>query len=186
MYIEFRGSPEGGPQVDVDHTRFRYAGKFNMTTTGKALLIKDETWIAIASFNRDRTCEDRVWLRYITVRDDHQQAGIGPRFLRSITKELREHASSVRIAVNNPYAYQAAYKSGFVFTGEQTGIAEVILEYPEIWTLHAYEAGLTEFTNREGLSEQEREFVSEKRHGPPPPVILHRIPVHSPPVPSEE
>jgi len=34
----------------------------------------------------------------------------------------------VKIAVNNSFAYAALYKCGFAYTGENTGIAELVLE----------------------------------------------------------
>jgi GNAT superfamily N-acetyltransferase len=175
--IEIRGTPEGGPPVDLDHNKFRYAGKFNMTTTGKALLFDREECGGVISFSTDRSCNNRIWVRYISVRDDYQASGIGPRFLRTTVTELLDHAQTIRIAVNNPFAYVAAYKAGFVFTGKQTGIAELLLEHPGTLTIDVYRTGLELFRDADHLSAVERSFVEEKFTEPLPPVNIRRFPI---------
>lgn len=177
MHVEFRGSPSGGPAVSLDHTDFRYAGKFQMTTTGKALLFDSDTCMGITAFSTDRTCENRIWLRYVSVHDDYQARGIGPRFLRTTAIELLDQGESIRIAVNNPFAYQAAYKAGFVYTRKQTGIAELILEHPGIRSNETYLEGLNTFQDASHLSPREQSYIAEKRTKAPPPVDLRRFPI---------
>lgn len=148
-----------------------------MTTTGKALLFDANTCIGITAFSFDRTCETRIWLRYVSVHDDYQGRGIGPRFLRTTAVELLDEGESIRIAVNNPFAYQAAYKAGFVFTGEQTGIAELILEHPGIRSNEMYLEGLNTFQDASHLSPREQSYATEKHTEAPPPVDLRRFPI---------
>jgi len=71
----------------------------------------------------------------------------------------------VKIAVNNPFAYEACYRAGFAFTGETTGIAELVLA----WTpgsdadedSDSYGDGLDRFRERD-LSEEEVAFLAER------------------------
>lgn len=177
VHVEFRGSPAGGPAVSLDHTEFRYAGKFQMTTTGKALLIDSNSCIAITAFSTDRSCDNRIWLRYVSVHDDYQARGVGPRFLRTTTTTLLDQVKSIRIAVNNPFAYVAAYKAGFVYTGEQTGIAELLLDHPGIRTTESYLAGLEVFRDADHLSSVEQSYLEEKHAGAPPPVDNRQFPI---------
>ncbi len=73
-----------------------------------------------------------MWLRYVTVHADRRGEGIGPQLARFTTRRIHERDyQRVKIAVNNPYAYQALYRAGFGFTGEETGIAELVLEHPK-------------------------------------------------------
>jgi len=123
------GWPPDGPTLSLDHERFAYAGKFVMSATGKAVAREDGTVGAVA-FSADRTDETCLRLRYVTVRDDRRGEGIGPRLLRFVSERAREHGyESVRIAVNNPFAYEACSRAGFAFTGQETGLAELVLDY---------------------------------------------------------
>jgi GNAT superfamily N-acetyltransferase len=129
MEFAVLGWPPDGPTLDLDHRRFAYAGNFVVGDTGKAVARSDGSVVAAAAFSPDRTDEDTLRCRYITVRRDRQGDGIGPRLLGFVVKRAREHGyRSVLIAVNNPYAYVAAYRAGFAFTGEETGVAETVLE----------------------------------------------------------
>nr|WP_303648679.1 GNAT family N-acetyltransferase [Haloarchaeobius litoreus] len=187
------GWPEDGPTLRLDYRRFSYAGKFVMSSTGKAVLLEtaadtesdtesvgaggsdgdefDDHVLAAVAFNEDRTDPDTLWLRYVTVRDDHRGVGLGPRLVRFTYERARERGyERVRIAVNNPYSYEALYRAGFGFTGEETGIAELVLERPGDRSPDRYRAGFDVFTGREDLSDDEREFVAEKRERDPPSV----------------
>ena len=151
------GWPEDGPTLRLDYRRFSYAGKFVMSSTGKAVAREDDTILAACAFNEDRTDPDTLWLRYITVRHDHRREGIGPRLAAFTTDHAHERGYiRVTIAVNNPFAYHALHKAGFGFTGERTGIAELVLEHPSDRT--RYHEGLDVFRERD-LSEEERAFL---------------------------
>ncbi|PSP75318.1 GNAT family N-acetyltransferase [Halobacteriales archaeon QS_1_68_20] len=169
MDMELLGWPEDGPTLNLDHERFSYAGKFVMSATGKAVCRDDEIVAAVA-FSEDRTDPNALWLRYVTVRRDRRGDGIGPELVGFVVERARERGyERVRIAVNNPYAYEALYRAGFGFTGERTGIAELVLEWPGDRSPETYRAGLEEFAGRD-LSGDEREFLDRRREAGPPPV----------------
>ena len=175
---ELLGWPPDGPKLRLDHERFSYAGKFVMTNTGKAVA-RDESGAVVAAlaFNEDRTDEDTLWLRYVTVADDRRGDGIGP----ALVRHVREHAiergyDRLRIAVNNPFAYEALYRAGFGYTGETTGIAELILEHPDpiddstgdgSSQRDRYQDGLEEFRDRD-LSSEEVDFLEARSDRGPP------------------
>ena len=183
------GDPDGGPTLDLDHERFAYAGKFVMANTGKALVRRkgsgaapgedggDGEVLAAAAFDRDRTDRSVVRVRYVTVRRDRRGEGIGARLLASLAGSLLDDASpgeSVRevlIAVNNPFAYEAAYKAGFGYTGEETGLAELLCARPGDRSAEPYRRGLSAFLDREDPGEEARTFARDRRaSGPPEPV----------------
>lgn len=170
MEFEVLGSPPDAPTLDLDHRRFRYAGKFVMSTTGKAVARADGTVIAAASFSRDRTDDRVAWIRYITVRDDRRGTGVGPQLAAFVAEHLLDDVDRVKIAVNNPFAYEALYKAGFGYTGERTGIAELVLARPDDRSAAAYREGIDRFRDREGLSPEEHEFLSERSGADPPAV----------------
>jgi hypothetical protein len=65
------------------------------------------------------------------------------------------------IAVNNPFAYVAAVKAGFGYTGEETGIAELVMAWPS-HSEDRYEAGLGRFEDRD-LDRAAERFLRRKR-----------------------
>jgi GNAT superfamily N-acetyltransferase len=163
------GWPEDGPTLRLDYRQFSYAGKFVMSTTGKAVARDDDTILAAVAFNEDRTDPNTLWLRYITTRKDHRGEGIGTRLAAFITDHAHVYGyDRVSIAVNNPFAYHALHKAGFGFTGERTGIAELVLEHPSDRT--SYPEGLDEFRERD-LSDEEQTFLDTKSAERPPPII---------------
>ncbi|WP_267640085.1 GNAT family N-acetyltransferase [Haloarchaeobius amylolyticus] len=186
---EFLGWPADEPTLRLDYRRFSYAGKFVMTSTGKAVVRGpahaiddsrpdageyDRDVLAAVAFNEDRTDAGTLWLRYVTVREDHRGEGIGPDLVGFVVDRAREDGyDRARIAVNNPYSYEALYRAGFGYTGRQTGLAELVLENPDPAAdadePSRYREGLGAFTDREDLSAAEREFVAEKRERGPPP-----------------
>lgn len=168
MEFRVRGDVDGGPPVDLDHRAFAYAGKFVMTSTGKAIVREHDDIVAAAAFNRDRTDRTVAWLRYVTVRVDRRGEGIGPRLLDFAAERLLESVERVKIGVNNPFAYEAAYKAGFAFTGEETGIAELVLVRPGDRSPAGYRTGFGRFADRSELTPAERAFVSERREADPP------------------
>lgn len=207
MHCEVLGWPTDGPTLRLDYREFGYAGKFAMSSTGKAVChdrdrpvaaTHDDPAAAFAgrdsdayatdvlaavAFNEDRTEDDVLWLRYVTVRADHRGDGLGPRLLAFVREiALDRGYDRLRIAVNNPYSYEALYKTGFAYTGRETGIAELVLEHPppanedgdrengdaEDAAAARYREGLAVFADRDDLSVDEREFLAEKRaRGPP-------------------
>ncbi|ELZ23892.1 N-acetyltransferase GCN5 [Haloterrigena salina JCM 13891] len=182
MEYDLLGWPPDGPKLRLDYERFSYAGKFVMTNTGKAVARTDENEIiAAVAFNEDRTDASTLWLRYVTVARDRRGEGIGPELLARVRDRALERGyDRLRIAVNNPFAYEALYRTGFAYTGETTGIAELVLEHPapvdnegnfdgEPDAKARYQAGLEEFRERE-LSDAETEFL-ESREGSEPPEL---------------
>ena len=183
MEFEVLGYPPDAPTLRLDHEQFAYAGKFVMSSTGKAVArdpgehARDgpdwaENGIAGAtSFSEDRDDPSRVRIRYVTVREDRRGEGIGPRLLRFTTDALGGRFESVAIAVNNPIAYQAAYRAGFVWTGEETGMAELLLRYdPGGGTPDRYRAGFAVFETRD-LPDRHRAVVERHAEGDPPPLV---------------
>ncbi|WP_227376142.1 GNAT family N-acetyltransferase [Haladaptatus halobius] len=179
MEYAILGWPEDEPTLRLDHEWFSYAGKFVMSNTGKAVVREEQDGadsedddrgriIAAIAFNEDRTDEETMWLRYVTVSAERRGEGIGPRLAKFTTERIRaRNYRRVKIAVNNPFAYQALYRAGFGFTGEETGIAELVLENPSERSREAYRAGLDVFRERE-LSPEEEAFLTEKDGASPP------------------
>ncbi|MFC4543822.1 GNAT family N-acetyltransferase [Halosolutus amylolyticus] len=180
MEYELLGWPPDGPKLRLDHERFSYAGKFVMTNTGKAVARDDdqadEPVVAAVAFNEDRTDPDTLWLRYVTVAHDRRGEGIGPELLGRVRDRALERGyDRLRIAVNNPFAYEALYRTGFEYTGEQTGIAELVLAYEPGQgppSRGRYQAGLDEFRDRD-LSAEEETFLDSRRHSEPPAIESH-------------
>lgn len=149
----------GTVSLDLSHERFAYAGKFVMTNTEK-VVAREATGtdlVAVAAFSQDYSDPDSVRIRYVTVREDRRGEGIGPQLLAWTAEQLCDRFESVMIAVNNPIAYQACHRAGFVWTGEETGIAELRMRYaPDQTDSEAYQAGLAVFRSRELPPEQKQ------------------------------
>jgi GNAT superfamily N-acetyltransferase len=168
MELELLGWPSDGPTLRLDHRRFSYAGKFVMSATGKAVAREDGELVGAVAFNEDRTDATTLWLRYVTVRADCRGEGIGPSLLEFVRDRALERGyERVRIAVNNPFAYEACYRAGFGYTGRRTGIAELVLEHPVERSTERYQEGLDEFRERD-LSADEESFLARKRDADPP------------------
>jgi GNAT superfamily N-acetyltransferase len=171
------GWPEDEPTLDLDHREFAYAGKFVMSNTGKAVGRRDGEVLAAVSFNADRTDDAVAWLRYVTVRADRRGEGVGARLAAFATRRLHERGyGTVRIAVNNPFAYHALYRAGFGFTGDETGVAELVLAHPDPADgtdarAAAFRDGLDRFRGRDDLSAEEAAFLDAKVETGPPPVV---------------
>lgn len=162
------GDPGDDPTLHLDHEAFAYAGKFVVSNTGKAIARDGDTVIGAVAFNEDRTDETYVWFRYVTVREDRRAEEIGPRLLDHVAEYLRGDGKRLRIAVNNPFAYEAAYKAGFGYTGDETGLAELVLERPAEMVAARYREGMTAFEGRSDLTPDERRFVSSRGDAEPP------------------
>jgi GNAT superfamily N-acetyltransferase len=176
------GGPDDGPTLRLDWRRFSYAGKFVMSNTGKAIayegapLAERGDWppaaratddpvsdvVGAVSFNGDRTDAATAWLRYVTVRDDRRGDGVGARLCAFAADHLLADHDRVHIAVNNPFAYEALHKAGFGFTGEETGIAELVLARPCESRAAAYQDGVDRFRERD-RSDAEAAFLDRKR-----------------------
>ncbi|WP_265111148.1 GNAT family N-acetyltransferase [Halosolutus halophilus] len=175
MEYDILGWPPDGPKLRLDHERFSYAGKFVMTNTGKAVArddaAADEPIVAAVAFNEDRTDSGTLWLRYVTVARDRRGEGIGPQLLGRVRDRAIERGyDRLRIAVNNPFAYEALYRTGFEYTGETTGIAELVLEYEpdrDPPGRERYQTGLDEFRDRDLSAEEETFLESRRDRGPP-------------------
>ena len=137
--------------------------------------VADDDIVGAVAFNEDRTDEGTLWLRYVTVVTDRRGEGIGPELCRLVRDRALERGyDRLKIAVNNPFAYEALYRTGFAYTGETTGIAELVLEYPRPDDLaddatrrERYQEGLEEFRERD-LSEAEEDFLESRRGSDPP------------------
>ncbi|WP_246988511.1 GNAT family N-acetyltransferase [Halorientalis marina] len=190
------GWPPDGPTLRLHYERFSYAGKFVMTNTGKAAVLTDDAEsegtgddqgvavetdeegfatnvLGAVSFNEDRTDEGALWLRYVTVREDRRGEGFGARLCRFVTDRARERGyENVRIAVNNPFAYEALYKAGFGFTGDRTGLAELVLSVDAPRDTERYQAGLDAYRERDlEPNEGVAAFLAEREGSSPPEVV---------------
>ncbi|PSQ52552.1 GNAT family N-acetyltransferase [Halobacteriales archaeon SW_8_65_20] len=173
MEFDMLGDATGGPKLRLDWQRFSYAGKFVMTNTGKGVFRTgdrgsgafDASIVAAVSFNEDRTDDRTAWLRYVTVREDRRGEGIGSRLCRRVSDGLLDSYDRVQIAVNNPFAYEALYKSGFGFTGTTTGVAELVLQRPHDRDPETYRSGLDRYRSRE-LSAAEQTFLDGRSRPP--------------------
>ncbi|OYR73614.1 GNAT family N-acetyltransferase [Halorubrum ezzemoulense] len=191
--------PDEGTTLRLDYRAFAYAGKFVVGGPGKSVIRTpdgspaapewepdeplpetvnpdafDEDVIAAVSFSADRTDPSCCRLRYVTVHAARRGEGIGPRLIGETVADLSAAGfERVKIAVNNPFAYEACHKCGFAYTGEQTGIAELELARPAAAPADAeperYREGLEAFRETDGeLSRAERRFAAERlKRGPP-------------------
>ncbi|WP_436903310.1 GNAT family N-acetyltransferase [Halovenus halobia] len=169
MEFECLGSEADGPTLRLDHEQFAYAGKFVMSRTGKTAVCEDGAMLGAVAFSEDTADPETVHLRYVTVREDRRGEGIGPQLLRFTAEQLDTYEQVV-IAVNNPIAYEACYRAGFAYTGEQTGIAELRLRYaPDNCDVERYREGFAVFRERDLPPEQES--ICEQYGGELPSVV---------------
>ncbi|MCU4750406.1 GNAT family N-acetyltransferase [Halobacteria archaeon AArc-curdl1] len=204
--FELLGWPADGPTLRLDYRRFSYAGKFVMSNTGKAVLKREgkpvpssttdstpvqelpyaTAVLAAVAFNEDRTDESTLWLRYVTVDSEFRGQGLGPKLISRVRDLALERGyESLQIAVNNPFAYDALWKAGFTFTGETTGLAELILVHPvptpatgtelspsagvDDRLIDRYRTGLEQFRSQDrDLSPEERRFLERRLENGPP------------------
>jgi GNAT superfamily N-acetyltransferase len=194
--VGWHDDPGGGPRLRLDYRAFAYAGKLVTSSTGTAVVrdetdpwhldpaerepdeppqIGDPTIVAAVAFNEDRTDPDTLWLRYVTVRADRRGEGIGPRLVAFVCEHARQRGyARCRIAVNNVFSYEALSKVGFVSTGRETGVAELVLDRdlrtePTI-DPDTYQRGLDVFRGRD-LSPEERAFLDARETAGPPAVV---------------
>ncbi len=178
------GWPDEGPTLRLDYRRFAYAGKFVMSSTGKAVAYvpergdpgDSEAVRAAAAFDADRTDPDTLKLRYLTVRQDARGGGLGARLSAFVVARAAGRGfDRVAIGVNNAFSYEALYKAGFAWTGETSGLAELVLARPADRPADAdgerYREGLDRFRGREGLDDAERAFLDDRRDADPPALV---------------
>ena len=146
--------------LELNADEFAYAGKFRVPS-GKAVTRDRDEVVAALSFSNDRADSDAVRVRYISVRKDRRGEGIGSSLLDFAADRLLERYDHVRISVNNPYSYTAARKAGFVWTGDETGLAELVMERPREEDDKRHEQALRILADRD-LSDEEDEFVRRK------------------------
>ncbi|GAB6880698.1 GNAT family N-acetyltransferase [Halorubrum gandharaense] len=157
----------------------------------------DDDVLAAVSFSTDRTNSAVCRLRYVTVHRGRRGGGLGPALVRRTVDALAEGVAgggstggsatgegatgeepracfdTVRIAVNNPFAYEALYKAGFAFTGRETGIAELVLDRPvegpapDHDDRDRYQAGLDQYRARD-LGDPEASFLADREGADPP------------------
>lgn len=187
--LDWHGAgPDGdGARLRLDHTRFAYAGKFVRRGAGLAVVVPDEVdpgavatdgeayadVLGAASFDEDRTDPDVLRVRYVTVRRDRRGEGIGSRLLAFVAAAGHDRGYPVvRIAVNNPFAYEASYRAGYGWTGRETGIAELVCDHPDPTGRDPgrYGAGLDLFRER-GAGDPEASFLAARRDADPPAVV---------------
>ena len=196
MEFALVGASGSGATLRLDYRTFAYAGKFVLGTPGKAVLrtpdgspavpewepdeplapavdesALDDDVVAAVSFSPDRTDPNCCRIRYVTVHVARRGEGLGPRLIdRTVERLARAGYDRVKIAVNNPFAYAALYKSGFAYTGDQTGIAELELARPANAPAdedpERYRAGLRAFREDDrDLDPIESRFISERLGG---------------------
>lgn len=172
MEFVFLGWPADGPQLRLDYRVFPYAGKFVMTTTGKTIAREGELVCGAVCFNEDRTTPDRSWIRYVTVRRGRRGERVGPRLVSATTKHLHEAGySAVAIAVNNPYAYVAMHRAGFGFSGDTTGIAEVVLTTAAAREPARFRAGMAVLCAQARPDPPALEYVAQWMRRDPPDLV---------------
>jgi GNAT superfamily N-acetyltransferase len=171
MEFTLLGWSSEGPTLELDYRVFSYAGKFVMSSTGKAVARNDGDVVGAVAFNEDRTDESTLWIRYVTVHEDRRGQGIGPDLLSLVCERATERGyERIQIAVNNPFAYEAAYRAGFAFTGETTGLAELVCARPADRSTEQYRTGLDRYRERD-LSTEEASFLERKQDATPPIVV---------------
>ena len=187
-------SPDA-PRLRLHHERYAYAGKFVTGRAGVAVALPDGVDpgtvptdgreyaepVAAAAFDEDRTDPSTLVVRYVTVRADRQGEGVGPRLLATVAAAAADRGyERVRIATNNPFAFEAAHRAGFAWTGRETGLAELVCERPAGRPADVdpdrYRAGLAVYRERlaaEGESSDagerpEARFLARHADGEPP------------------
>lgn len=172
MEFVLLGDVDDGPTLRLHHEEFAYAGKFVMSNTGKIVARDADEILGAIAFNQNHDDSTTAVLRYVTVRESCRGERIGPKLLRFAGDTLSDQYESVTIAVNNPIAYEAAYRAGFVWTGEQRGIAELELVYQPDSTrdTERYQEGFGIFGARDLPTEHQR-LVEQYEDSEPPAIV---------------
>jgi len=151
---------EEATSIVLPQEEFAYAGQYRMKRYGKAVLTRRPdrptaaaAIIAALSTDRHRIQENRLVVRTIDVRREARGNGWGPLLLRSVLPAVATAGfETIQINVNNPFAYIAACKAGFGWTGRTTGLAELIMtrptDRPSRWSRGRFIAGLSLYRRR--------------------------------------
>jgi hypothetical protein len=129
---------EEAPPLELPAAQFAYAGQYRMRRYGKAVLThrpdrptQAAEIIAAVTTDRHRRHRDRLVVRRVDVRRDARGQGWGPALLQAVLPAAAAaDFHTAQINVNNPFAYIAVSKAGFVWTGRTTGLAELIMIRP--------------------------------------------------------
>lgn len=165
--------------VDTDVVADVDAGVENAVVDGTSLTEDvassptPDTVLAAASFDEDRAAENALRIRYVSVRDALRGEGIGPKLLAFVVDRAGVQGfDRVRIGVNNPIAYQACYRAGFGFTGEESGMGELVLEAPPAdgRSDERYREGLKRFADRDLPPAQLAVVERHENDDPPGPI----------------
>jgi GNAT superfamily N-acetyltransferase len=180
------GWADAEPTLRLDYREFAYAGKFVMSSTGKAVVHVAEgradadasdpsAVLAAAAFSADRSDPETLKIRYLTVREDRRGEGLGARLAAFVATRAADRFGRVAIGVNNPFSYEALYKAGFAWTGETSGLAELVLARPAGEPASRdpdrYREGLRQFRERDDLATAERAFIDDHADGEPPAIV---------------
>ncbi len=151
---------EEATSIVLPQEEFAYAGQYRMQRYGKAVLTRRPDLptaaaaiIAALTTDRHRVHHDRLVVRTIDVRRAERGNGWGPLLLRSVLPAVATAGyTTVQINVNNPFAYIAACKAGFGWTGRTTGLAELMMtrptDRPSTWSRGRFIAGLSLYRRR--------------------------------------
>lgn len=169
---EFLGWPDDGPTIDISHERFAYAGKFILPGTGKAIVRSSQPGShpikGAVAFNDDRGVQNAARIRYITVSESTRGRRLGPKLALFVQDQIiGQSYSLVRIAVNNPIAYEAMYRAGFYYTGETRQLNEVVLSTDAPLSPSKYKTGLQTFDKADLPDRQVRLIDRGMDRGPP-------------------
>lgn len=163
------GWADSAPALELPHETFAYAGKFRLPYTGKAVAREQtETLVGAAAFDEDRGVADALRIRYITVRESHRGQRIGPKLAALVISRAQTRGyTRVRVAVNNPAAYEAMYRAGLGYTGERRNLGELVLETEQGLTDEDYKTGLEEFAERSCPDQHRRIINRGQKRGQP-------------------
>lgn len=169
---EFLGWPDDDPTIDISHERFAYAGKFILPDTGKAIVrssqLGSHSIKGAVAFNDDRGVPDAARVRYITVSESARGRRLGPKLALFIQDQIiGQQYSLVRIAVNNPIAYEAMYRAGFYYTGETRQLNEVVLSTSASRSTSKYKTGLQTF-DKDDLPDRQAKLIDRGMDRGPP------------------
>ena|GEM_PF-2318745 len=184
---------EEAPPLDLATEEFAYAGQYRLRRYGKAVLTsrpdrptRAVDIVAAVTIDRHRLHPDRLVVRRVDVRRAHRGHGWGPALLASLLPvAAAEGFRTVQANVNNPFAYVAATKAGFAWTGRTTGLAELIMrrptDHPASCVDGRFIAGLTMFRRRRP-SPAGRRLIARYRRGAAalgaPRTVDEMIPAH--------
>ncbi len=151
----------GSKRLLLDHESFSYAGKYRLPTNKVVARDCEGDVVAALSYDEDRV-DEAARIRYLSVRDDHQQEGVAQGLVEYAAERLLEEYDAVKISVNNPYAYEAVHRAGFRYTGGGGPQNEVVLQRPlETAEEDGYAKGLRRLLEAD-LPEEQSRYIERK------------------------